>query len=629
MKKYMLFSASLLLAFSACSDDESSSSPDVTDSSSSTEIVESSSSEKDTLNASSSSTVVGKGILIDDLEDGDSKTLLESYWYAFDDKDNGGASAYSIATDSAGEFIASSEGYESKYAFKVSYTLDKGSYEYAPYVGFGFGLPVIEKIGSIGGLSYWYRGGAHTVRLETSDVTDYDVHGVKQKASRVWKQAVVRFQDVTQEGWGIEVPFNPVNIMQISFHISGDKITDSLEIDNVYFMDTSEVAKDEPDMTIQAPQIPKVNIDPDSIAITNPLQEKAMKYLDKGVNFTNWLEQNKFTGFENSEYGKLDVKALGDNGFKSLRLPIDLDLYVSNRDEFVKGADPKADLIIEDTLWTILDSFVNWTKEYNLSFTIDYHEYDGSYNTKTSADPMYRTMMAKLWKSVAARYSKNAREDIFYELLNEPGMNSNGKIVQSDWTLAAQEMIDSIRTVDSSHTILFGDVQWYDIDKLIKREPFADDNIIYVIHCYEPFVFTHQGASWGETATIRNIPFPYDSSKWSTYSADFGVKKNTASWVKSAVKTYYKIGNKETIINKILPAKKWAARNNVPVIINEYGAYNLRSDAESILNYLTAMRELSDTLQIPLQHWGYAGGFALFNSDRTLIDGVDKALDLK
>jgi licheninase len=73
----------------------------------------------------------------------------------------------------------------------------------------------------------------------------------------------------------------------------------------------------------------------------------------------------------------------------------------------------------------------------------------------------------------------------------------------------------------------------------------------------------------------------------------------------------------------------------VPVIINEFGAYNIESDKQSVLNYMTAMKEISDTLQIPLTHWGYTGGFALFESEKNsnkgtkLIEGMDEAFGLK
>ena len=274
----------------------------------------------------------------------------------------------------------------------------------------------------------------------------------------------------------------------------------------------------------------------------------------------------------------------------------------------------------------VLDSFVEWTKEYKMSLTIDYHEYDNSYNATSAKNERYQAMMALMWKAVASHYASNDREDIFYELLNEPDM-SNGKVKADQWTKAAQGIIDSIRTVDNKHTLLFGDVEWYSITKLAGRTPFTDANIIYVIHTYEPFVFTHQGADWGETAKIKNIPFPYDKKKWPEYSSELGITSNTASWVKSAVLNYYKTGNKESILNQIYTAKAWAVKNKVPVIINEFGAYNLRSTAEDRLNYLTAMREICDTLQIPWTHWGYTGGFEVIRGGK-LIEGLDKALGL-
>ena len=104
-------------------------------------------------------------------------------------------------------------------------------------------------------------------------------------------------------------------------------------IDDVYFIMEEDLPPKTADMTIHAPQVISPNIG--DITISTPLQEKAMKYLDKGVNFTNWLEEadGKFTG--EFELGEEDVKILSENGFKALRLPIDLDLYATNRDEYV------------------------------------------------------------------------------------------------------------------------------------------------------------------------------------------------------------------------------------------------------------------------------------------------------
>ncbi len=623
MKKKILFPIASAFFLFACSDDGSSSKEEIIEpiSSSSEEVLESSSSEEvaDTT-ISSSSSFAGKGILIDDFEDGNGESLLGTGWYSFDDSGNNGASTINSVSDADGNLINPAVGYASKYSLAMSWKLDKGDYEFDAFVGWGINIPTETDFSRLGGVTYWYKGAAHLLRVETSDVTDYDNHFIKIKKATDWTQVTVRFQDLIQEGWGTPVEFQKANITAVSWQVKGTG-SDSVFIDNLAFLDTSEIAPDLPDMTIRDPAPPTVNID--SIDITNPLQAKAMKYLDKGVNFTNWLEEAKGKFDGTFKFTKEDVKNLSDNGFKALRLPIDLDLYTNNRDEFVAGT---AEELEFDTtaLWTVLDSFVNWTAEYGISCTIDYHEYDNSYNATSSQDAKYRTMMANVWKKVASRYASNEREDIFYELLNEPGMGSNGKIAQADWTLAAQEMIDSIRTVDTKHTILFGDVQWYDIKMLIKREPFSDDNIIYVVHSYEPFIFSHQGASWTDAATVKNLMFPYDKEKWSEYSSYFGIRKTSASWIKTGIKNYYKTGNKEYIISLLLPAKKWAASHNVPLIINEFGAYD-RADLQSRLNYMQAMKEISDTLQIPLQHWGYQGGFSLFNDDGSLIPGMKEA----
>ena len=269
----------------------------------------------------------GKGLLVDDFEDGDNHSAtIDNYWYTYNDNDNDGASVITTPVNEDGDIIAGAVNNGSKYALQVNYTLDKGEYAYDPYVGWGIQVAEDDANGRFGGITYWYKGGAHEVHIEISDVTDYDVHLAKVKASRTWTQAVIRFKDLVQGGWGVEVPFDAKHIKAISFQAKGNaKVTsDSLFIDNIYLQDTSEVEADKPDMTINDPVIPKIEFTEAEITVTNPLQAKAMKYLNKGINFTNWLE-NADGKFKEFVFDATDIKLLADNGIKSLRLPIDLD----------------------------------------------------------------------------------------------------------------------------------------------------------------------------------------------------------------------------------------------------------------------------------------------------------------
>jgi len=364
--------------------------------------------------------------------------------------------------------------------------------------------------------------------------------------------------------------------------------------------------------------------------VTNNLQGKAMKYLDKGINFTNWLEDTfKFTG--EFKFDESDIKLLADNGIKSLRFPIDLDIY-TDWENYVAGV--YEDITFDDAnLFMVLDSFNVWTEKHNISFVIDYHEYDNSYNKTNAQDPRYVTMMARVWKHVAKHYASSPRDDLFFELLNEPDMSS-GAVTSPLWRTAAQEIIDSIRVVDGKHTIIFGDAKWYSITALANGQPLKDDNIVYAIHTYEPFIFTHQGASWTEHADVHDLKFPYDAETWSEDLSVYGITDASPKNSRTLVKNYPNKANKEVMKTAIEKAKTWAVNNNLPVIINEFGAYNVVSDKQSVLNYMTVMREISEELQIPLTHWGYTGGFSLFESEdgsakgTKLIEGMKEAYGL-
>ena len=395
----------------------------------------------------------GKGLLLDDFEDGDNMSLLgENYWYTYDDTDNDGASIILTPLTEEGYPKARRSDNGTNYAWAVYFKLDKGEYKYDPYVGWGVELPDDSTLdyAHLGGVTYWYKGCAHEIHVETSDIKDYDVHLAKLPAARKWTKASIRFKDLEQGGWGKEVAFDAAHLIKISFQAKGNGKNDSVLIDNIYLQDTSEVAKDTADMEIKDAEIPEVTIG--DITITNELQAKAMKYLDKGINITNWLEEDGTLFKGTFKFNEEDVKLMADNGIKSLRLPIDLDQYATNRDKFVADTTGTVELAFDDTnLFAVLDSFVEWTGKHGMSFVIDYHEYDNSYNLTNAKKPRYTKMMASVWKHVAEHYASNEREDIFFELLNEPDM-SQGKVTSALWHAAAQEDIDSIRTVDTKHT---------------------------------------------------------------------------------------------------------------------------------------------------------------------------------
>jgi licheninase len=554
------------------------------------------------------------GTLIDDFEDGDQTSELGTGWYAYRDADAGGASVVT-GVDGASSLV-SPGGRESDAGLSIEYTLDRGNYAWDPFVGVGITLPETVDVTEFEGISYYYKGAGHTLRFETSNVTDYDFYVMLVPPAASWTKITVPFAALAQAGYGAPTAWEPTLLENINWHVVGtDGSAGTLELDDVWFERSAEVDRGPKNLVVK-PAEPPVKTDLGDITIDTPLQQKALAQLDRGYNLTNWLESGRFASFM---FDETYVENLSKAGFKALRLPIDLDLYVTD----TTGTGDAMTLTIHDDLWTILDSFDTWTETYGLSFTIDYHQYDKSFGF---SDEDGVDQAVALWKAVAEHFKDSARDDIYFELLNEPELSTgaSGTLPASSWTPVAQRMIDAIRTEDTTHTIIFGDVNWYGIDQLAARTPFADDNIVYSFHSYEPFIFTHQGADWAGMATTHDIPFPYTPERWSEYSSDFGLTTAQPNWIWDQFRNYNVNGTPEAMWNRLAVAKAWAVEHQVPLICNEFGTYDRKSRLEDRVAYYSTLIGMFEEMEIPWQVW-----FMIMNEDGEVIPEYIEAFRLE
>lgn len=528
-------------------------------------------------------------LLIDDFEDGDDRTEFGEGWYVYVDDVTGG-----LSTVTAPEW-SRPDGYAGTRSFWLGFTLSKGTLTYNPYVGLSGAIPATAETASYAGLSYMYRGVAHSVRVQTSNVTDYDFFALQFPASSEWTLALVPYEALRQEGYGAQVPWDATLINAVSWQIAGpDATTDTFELDDIYFEKTIEIDKGPPDLVVRDPA-PPARTELDSIEIPGALQEKVMAELDRGYNLANWLEAE---AFESYVYDQTFVENLAEAGFRALRLPIDMDLYIMSR----SGSGDALELEVEPILWEILDNFAAWTAASGLSLTIDYHQYDSSLDL---TDPASVDDVVALWRLVANHFKDDPRGDLYFELLNEPELSTGATapLPAAQWTAAATRMIAAIRAEDTAHTIIFGDVNWYGIAELSARTPFDDDNIVYAFHSYEPFIFTHQGASWTDMPTTHDVPYPYDPARWKEHSSDFGLNADVPSWVRSQFVNYYQTGNKNALHNLIARAKAWGVTHGKPVIVNEFGAYARTAQREDIVRYYTDLIDIYAELEIPWTEW--------------------------
>ena len=168
------------------------------------------------------------------------KCLLGGPWYNYDDKNSNAAST--ISPSNASDMIVS--GGKNGSAIKVTYRLDKGSYQYDPYIGFGFNLyegtdenkGVYETLDCTGatGISFYHKGTAVTFLVKTPG-TGGNYHGYTIDAHNDWTPVTITWDKLEQEQyWGTSVDFSEKNIYGLQWQVKGSTGTEGdIWIDDV------------------------------------------------------------------------------------------------------------------------------------------------------------------------------------------------------------------------------------------------------------------------------------------------------------------------------------------------------------------------------------------------------------
>ena len=113
--------------------------------------------------------------------------------------------------------------------------------------------------------------------------------------------------------------------------------------------------------------------------------------------------------------------------------------------------------------------------------------------------------------------------------------------------------------------------------------PASDRNVILTIHSYEPFEFTHQGASWVK-----------GSEKW-----------KGRAWTGSEAE--------QTAIRKSFEkAAAWAKKHERPVFLGEFGAYQA-ADMESRARWTRFVAREAERLGFSWTYWEFCSGFGAYD----------------
>jgi endoglucanase len=333
-----------------------------------------------------------------------------------------------------------------------------------------------------------------------------------------------------------------------------------------------------------------------------------VSYLD------NWwlgTKEKNYADFAKSKDATKREKMFADiakSGFKTVRIPINFGAW-ANYEKPYKWQN-------EEGL-RLADSFVKWAFENNLNAIIDLHhvEFDGKVAGAATTE-----RVVWLWSEIAKRYKNTDPERVFFELRNEPH-----DIKAEVWREQAEAIIKTVRSIAPKHTLIVGFHDWNSSTALLESAPFADENIIYSFHYYNPFLFTHQGATWSSEglAKMKNIPFPFDENRPIALPDELKGK-----WEEGLVKNYRADSSRAKIYDELKAVKDWSVKNNVPVFLGEFGSFNKYPTLDDRCRHAEAVYSALGKLQIPSAWWEWDGGFNMFEKGTTKIaDCMRKAIN--
>lgn len=333
-----------------------------------------------------------------------------------------------------------------------------------------------------------------------------------------------------------------------------------------------------------------------------------ISYLD---NWWNGTKAKNYDDFVNPQEAAKREKMFADirrAGFKTVRIPINFGAW-ANYEKPYKWEN-------QEGLKTA-DSFVKWASDNNLNAIIDLHhvEFDGSVKDAAKTE-----RIVWLWQEIAKRYKNTDPEKVFFELRNEPH-----DIKAEEWRKQAEELIKAVRKIAPNHSLIVGFHDWNSRQALIESEPFKDSNIIYTFHYYDPFLFTHQGATWSNKglAEMKNIPFP-----WAKNFSAKAPQNTNDNWVENLINNYERDSQESKMSADLKAAKDWSEKYKVPIFIGEFGSFTRYASEADRCRHAETVYKILGNLKIPNAWWEWDGGFNMFKTGTTEIaDCMRKAVD--
>ncbi len=205
-----------------------------------------------------------------------------------------------------------------------------------------------------------------------------------------------------------------------------------------------------------------------SVGITLPL--------GKCVNMGNQLEAPK-EGDLGPAIVDADFTTIRQAGFASVRIPV----------RFSGHADLNAPYRIDPVFMARVVHVVGAAGAAGLNVIIDMHGYDELMSNSAGQ----RARFVELWRQIGVAFA-SAPATVWFELINEP----NNALDDAALATLLPMAVAAVRTTNPTRPVIVGGQNTSGINSLATLALPDDPYVVPTFHYYDPFTFTHQGATW-------------------------------------------------------------------------------------------------------------------------------------
>ncbi len=323
-----------------------------------------------------------------------------------------------------------------------------------------------------------------------------------------------------------------------------------------------------------------------------PLATRGLPKLGQGVNLSHWFEYERDQGVDAAE-----LRHLRGLGFDHVRLPVD---------PVLGGWDP----LRGGTLACLpdLQAAVGMAVDAGLEVVVDVHLRPAD-QQRFEDHPESEAHLIALWAQIGAAFAAAPRERVAFELYNEPQFYGLRRL---RWPPLQRRLLASVRQWLPRHLVLVSGHRGGSFEGLSELAPLDDAQLAYVFHHYEPFLFTHQGASWLDdrytTAGLRSgLRYPPDQQG----SAPVGLSRPHPR-AAAELAEYQRSGwGAQRLMAEMARIGAWAKARGVRVVCNEFGVIRANVDVPSRYRWLGDMRRALEAAGIGWTVWDYTDIFGL------------------